>query len=435
MATNCACACKGQVSDRMRRVLFLTPAYPPFTGGGEHYASTLATHLAQAGTAVTVITSHASREQDFWRGVSRPSAWEQHGQIPVLRLPIRPFPAGWQGLLAYRKLMVLISAWPGAQSRLLARMARRIPPIHGLQNALAELPPEFDLVHGFNISWEWPLWAGWQWAQQHRLPFVATPFMHFGTGKDRVARNTTMDHQRRLLVAADGVLALTDREKAGLVRMGVAAARITVVGGGVGTPPPIGNTEQVQQQHQLGAPYALFIGRASYEKGAIHAAQAILSLRQQDVNMSLGLIGQPAPEFVRFYGRLSPIEQQWIRPLGILRDEEKHTLLAGAVVLLLPSRTDSFGIVLLEAWAHGVPVIGALAGGIPAVIDHEQNGLLVPFADVPALSAAIHRLYRDRKMAFDLGANGRAKVQRVFTWEQVTKQTLHRYQTLWEGRT
>lgn len=419
----------------MRHVLFLTPAYPPFPGGGERYAGTLAAHLAQEGTAVTVVTSLAEGEQQLWQGVGQQPVRERKGLVEIIRLPIRPFPAGWHGLLAYRKLMVLLSALPGNQSWLLQKMARRIPSILGLKAALDNLPPDYHLVHGFNISWEYAILAGWYWAQQRQLPFVVTPFMHFGTGNDRVARNTTMDHQRRLLVAADGVLALTSIEKAGLVRVGVADARINVIGGGVGALPTIGNTAVLQQQHQLSRRYALFIGRVSYEKGAIHAVQAILSLRRQGVDISLGLIGQPAPEFTRFYGRLSPMEQQWIRPLGTLRDEDKHTLLAGAVVLLLPSRTDSFGIVLLEAWAHGVPVIGALAGGIPAVIDHEQNGLLVPFGNVPALSAAIYSLCQDPKKAFDLGVNGRAKVQRVFTWEQVTTQTLHIYQELLGSRT
>lgn len=410
------------------RLLWLTPAYPPFTGGGERYAHALATHLAQMGTAVTIFTSHATREQDFWRGVSNPPAWEHDGQIPVLRLPIRPFPGGWRGLLAYRKLMVLLSALPGAHSRLLPRMARRIPPIDGLQSALAQLPPEFDLVHGFNISWEWPLWAGWQWAQEHGLPFVATPFMHFGTGQDRVARNTTMAHQRQILMGSSRVLALTAVEQQGLQQMGV--ERVTVVGGGVEAPPSLGDTAVLSQQHQLTPPYALFIGRASKEKGAIHAAQAVLALAQQGIPITLALIGQQSPEFAHFYGRLTPTQQQWIRPLGILSENDKHTLLAGAVALLLPSRTDSFGIVLLEAWTHAIPVIGARAGGIPGVVDHEQNGLLVPFGDVPALSAALRRLLQEPALRRHLGEQGQQKVAQQYTWPQVAAHVLAAYAQL-----
>jgi glycogen synthase len=415
------------------RVLFLSPAYHPMPGGGERYARALAEHLAERGTAVTVLTSHARHEQELWRGAASPPTQTQEGQITVIRLPIRPFPGGRNGLLAYRKLMVLLSALPGDQSRLLGRMARLIPPLVGLEDALAKLPADFDLVHAFNISWEWPLWAGWQWARERGLPFVATPFMHFGAGHDRVALNATMDHQRRLLVGADRVLVLTAVEQTGLQQMGV--ERVAVIGGGVDEVAEGGETAVVRQQHRLMTPYALFIGRASHDKGAIHAAQAALALAAQGADVTLALIGQPAPEFTRFYDRLSPTEQARIRPLGILNDAEKHALLAGAVALLLPSRTDSFGIVLLEAWAHGVPVIGADAGGIPGVIDDGQNGLLVPFGDVAALGGALRRLLDDPALRQQLGEQGRQKVARQYTWPQVAARALDQYdQILTNGR-
>jgi hypothetical protein len=116
------------------RVLFLSPAYHPMPGGGERYARALAEHLAERGTAVTVLTSHARHEQELWRGAASPPTQTQEGQITVIRLPIRPFPGGRNGLLAYRKLMVLLSALPGDQSRLLGRMARLIPPLVGLED-------------------------------------------------------------------------------------------------------------------------------------------------------------------------------------------------------------------------------------------------------------------------------------------------------------
>jgi glycogen synthase len=414
----------------MTRVLFLTPAYLPFTGGGERYAGALAAHLSQQGVTVTVLTSLARRESDFWRGVGHQVIQEQVNQIKVIRCPIRPFPGRRHGLLAYRKLMVLLSALPGDQSFWLGHMARRIPPIHNLVAILQTLPAQFDLVHAFNISWEWPLWAGWQWAQQRHLPFVATPFMHFGAGQDRVALNSTMDHQRRLLKAANRVLVLTAVEQTGLLQLGVDRQQIAVLGGGVDALPQLGETAVLREIYHLTNPYVIFIGRVSYEKGATHAVQAILSLAEQGINISLALVGQPSPEFNRFYSSLSPNEQMHVRQLGILSESDKHTLLAGANALLLPSRTDSFGIVLLEAWAHGIPVIGARAGGIPGVIDEEQNGLMVPFGDVTALVAALRRLLDNPVLRQTMGANGRQKVALHYNWRQVATRALTHYRQL-----
>jgi glycogen synthase len=91
--------------------------------------------------------------------------------------------------------------------------------------------------------------------------------------------------------------------------------------------------------------------------------------------------------------------------------------------------------VLLEAWAHGVPVIGADAGGIPGVIDDGQNGLLVPFGDVAALGGALRRLLDDPALRQQLGEQGRQKVARQYTWPQVAARALDQYdQILTNGR-
>jgi glycosyltransferase involved in cell wall biosynthesis len=138
-------------------------------------------------------------------------------------------------------------------------------------------------------------------------------------------------------------------------------------------------------------------------------------------------VGQAAPEFERFVTRLVPEEQAGVRPLGILSESEKHGLIAEATALLLPSRTDSFGIVLLEAWAHGKPVIGANAGGIPGVIDPGQNGILVEFGDVSAIGKAVASLLANPEQRDQMGQNGREKVRTNYTWKQVGSRVLHNY--------
>ncbi len=386
------------------------------------------------GVRITVLTSTAQHEYDFWQGMAGQSSRQiPTGNITLLRQPLRPFPGGRVALMGWRKLMVLLSALPGDQSRILEPMARLIPPLQDANAALQALAPEFDLVHGFNISWEYPLLAGWRYARQHNLPFVATPFMHFGTGHDRVARNSTMDHQRQMLQQAQQLLVLTQNEQAGLEALGLPPGRITVIGGGLDPLPPHGDTAVLRRQAQLGNPYAIFIGRNSFEKGAIHAAQAVLALVQQGVAVQLALVGQSTPEFAKFFAALSPSEQQWIRPLGLLDDRDKHTLLSAATALLLPSRTDSFGIVILEAWSHGVPVIAARAGGIPGVVDEGKNGLLHPFGDVPALSASLHRLLTNPDLRHRLGKHGQEKVTAVYSWKPVAERVYHQYRQLVSG--
>jgi glycosyltransferase involved in cell wall biosynthesis len=296
------------------------------------------------------------------------------------------------------------------------KMARQIPSIPKLERTLNNLEISFDLIQVFNLSWEYPMTAGWRYAQQHQIPLAIIPYTHLGVsgpspGRDRVALNSTMDHQLKILSAADAVLTLTTIEEEGLVNLGLQPERVTTIHGGLDRPSPPPNPDHILERLGISKPYALYLGRASYDKGALHAIQAILHLNaNQQTSLPLVLAGQPTPEFERAYQKLSPQEKKWLRPLGIITDQEKQALLAQTEMLLLPSRADSFGIVLLEAWGYAKPVIGARAGGIPGVIDHGRNGLLIEFGDVPALAAAIQQLIDNPDQKESFGQAGLEKV-------------------------
>ena len=413
-------------------ILFTTPAYLPFPGGGERYAGALATHLAARGHRITVVTSTAQQEPDLWLGGGGQESRDQPNLNPqIIRCPVLPMPGGKRGLLAWRKGMVLLSNLPGSQTGMLMRMARRIPEIAGMDEALSSLDTQIDLVHGFNISWEYAIIAGWQYASSRGLPYVITPFAHLGSeGYDRVALNSTMDHQRRLMADADALLTLTSIEAEGLRQRGAAPARVSVIGAGLDPFPPPSDGQNVLARFGLGQPFVLFIGRASYDKGAIHAARAIVALHRQDVEVKLVLIGRITEKFERFYEGLKDADKQVIRPLGILDEKTKHALLSEAAMLMLPSRTDSFGIVLLEAWAHGKPVVAARAGGIPGVVDDGENGFLVNFGDVQSMTEVVQLLLADQSLRQRLGENGRSKVSTQYNWEQITDEVLGVYETV-----
>ena len=139
--------------------------------------------------------------------------------------------------------------------------------------------------------------------------------------------------------------------------------------------------------------------------------------------------------FTRFFAALPAADRARCRLLGFIDQAEKRDLLAATDVYAQPSRTDSFGITYLEAWCCGVPVIGARAGGVPDVIDDGQDGLLVPFAAVPALTDAIRALLDDRELAAAMGARGRAKTLERYTWERVIAAFARIYDGVITGRT
>lgn len=226
------------------------------------------------------------------------------------------------------------------------------------------------------------------------------------------------------------MLALTSIEREGLIRYGVVSERAVVVGGGLDVPLPQAEASQVAatlKRHSLSGALILFVGRVSRDKGALDAADAVRRLRAQGVEATLALVGQVAPEFEPYWADLPPEARAFIRPLGTVDEADKHALLQAARMLVLPSRVDSFGIVFLEAWAHGKPVIGARAGGIPGLVRDGEDGLLVPYAAPAELAVAMQRLLQDDVLADALGRRGQEKLPHEYTWERVADRVLDVY--------
>ena len=153
----------------------------------------------------------------------------------------------------------------------------------------------------------------------------------------------------------------------------------------------------------------------SREKGSVDLLIAAERAWQQGGRFHLVLAGPEMPNFQRFWTTYGPTGR--VRRLGVLDDKQKRDFFAGLDVFALPSRSDSFGIVLLEAWANGVPNVAYRAGGPAWVIRHESDGLLVRCGDVDGLAAALLRLEGDGELRRRLGAAGRERTRTEFDWE------------------
>jgi|TARA_B100001964_G_scaffold81626_1_gene92168 glycosyltransferase involved in cell wall biosynthesis len=98
-------------------------------------------------------------------------------------------------------------------------------------------------------------------------------------------------------------------------------------------------------------------------------------------------------------------------------------LLAAADVFVCASRIEPLGNVIIEAWAHGVPVVSSAAEGPSQLIDHDHNGLLVPKEDSSALAAAIRRASAPN-LAKALTVAGLASYEATFTEDAVVARYL-----------
>jgi L-malate glycosyltransferase len=97
------------------------------------------------------------------------------------------------------------------------------------------------------------------------------------------------------------------------------------------------------------------------------------------------------------------------------RDDVHHLLRNVIDIVILPSDSEAFGLVLLEAAAASLPRIGSNIGGIPEAIRHAVDGLIVPVGDAAALAAAIATLVRDPALARHYGEAAQARLRQAFS--------------------
>lgn len=152
-------------------------------------------------------------------------------------------------------------------------------------------------------------------------------------------------------------------------------------------------------------------------KGVDLVLEALARLERRGVAASLTVAGDGTDaDRLRDKGRrLGLLNTVCWETIGFNDHQRLAELMAASDVFVLPSSEEGFGLVYLEAMAAARPVIAANAAATPEVVVSGHTGLLVPPGDVECLTLAMTELAHNRSLASDLGANGRAKVLRLYT--------------------
>ncbi len=402
-------------------ILHVVQLYHPVNSGASRYFEEIGARLVAEGHRVTVLATDAHDLEYFWISGRRrvAIAEEVHRGVRIVRLPIQRIPGPPVIYPLLRRMMVELARLPGSTG-LLRRLATLTPKMAGLQAFFAREGP-FDLIHAGNITLDFAILPAQAYAHSIGARFVCTPFVHLGVpGDHSLLRYYTMRHHVELLRDADLVGTMTELESAALVRLGVSRQRLRTIGVGV-DPAELagGDAARFRAEQRIDGPLVLYIGALARDKGAIDTVEAMRRLWADGSSATLALIGAPLAHFETYYANLPEQERARIRLLPYAADAVKCDGLAAADILAMPSRTDSFGIVFLEAWCYGVPVVGAQAGGIPDVITDGQDGLLVCYGDPNALADALGRLLADPELRRRMGSAGRKKVDQHLTWDRV----------------
>ena len=170
----------------------------------------------------------------------------------------------------------------------------------------------------------------------------------------------------------------------------------------------------------------LFVGNTDdFKKGIADLLKALVLL-PREVNLTIVDEGVPrktyAPQLVQKLGLVPRVTFT-----GKVSPANLGRLYQSAEVVVVPSLYEGFGLPAAEAMACGTPVIASRAGALPEVVGEEGAGLLVPPRDPRALADAIREVLADGNRRKEMGAMGRKRVERLFTWEKVAERTVGVY--------
>jgi glycosyltransferase involved in cell wall biosynthesis len=158
----------------------------------------------------------------------------------------------------------------------------------------------------------------------------------------------------------------------------------------------------------------LFIGRLERRKGIDLILAAAPQILEDDPNALMVIGGRDPDDWAcRFRKEIPSKHHARLIFLGEVSDGTREKLFAHAQCVLFPSRYESFGLVPLEAFVHGCPVIATRAGAIPEVIDDRSSGILVEPDDPSALAAAVGSILRDAKLRARLSDGARHRVKEL----------------------
>ncbi|WHE06914.1 glycogen synthase [Thermoanaerobacterium thermosaccharolyticum] len=234
--------------------------------------------------------------------------------------------------------------------------------------------------------------------------------------------------------AADRIIAVSNDSKKDIMKCyNVPEEKIEVIYNGIDLNQYKKTDSNIaRKKYGIDGRYILFVGRISRQKGIIHLIDAVKYL-PQDVKVVLCASSPDTEEIkiemkekVKLYPNIIWIDK-------MVTKEEIIELYSNAEVFVCPSVYEPFGIINLEAMACNTPVVASATGGIKEVVVDGETGFLVEPGNPEDLAEHIKKLLDDRGLAATFGANGRKRVEEMFSWESIAKKTYDMYEDVIEN--
>jgi D-inositol-3-phosphate glycosyltransferase len=296
--------------------------------------------------------------------------------------------------------------------------------LHGLRAFRQREGLRYDLVH----SHYWM--SGWVGTYLQRLwgiPHV-TMFHTLGEVKNRARADERepahrIATERRVVAAADAIVAAGEHERAMLLRLYDAdPARVAVIPCGVDLAlfRPVDRAAARAALGLNGGPVVLYVGRLEPLKGPDLLVDALAHLADPTATLVIAGGDTQAAGYrreLRRRARAAGVAER-VRFVGAVPQEQLPLYYNAADVCAVPSYYESFGLVALEAMACGTPVVATRVGGLTGTVRDGENGYLIPWRSPAAFADRIAAVLADPARRRQMGAAARRTAER-FRWSRV----------------
>lgn len=373
------------------RVLMVTPGFHPLKGGTETIVRNLSIELNKVGVQVDVMTFNMDRKWNpKWQGKI-----EKIDGLKVFKIPA----LNWLPTVHSPRITFGINLIPG-RFRYLMR--------------------GYDLIHFHEAEFSFPLFS-YIVNKPKILHLHALDFDYFR----RYFASRIM-----LKTAADLYLSLTERMKQELNLLGIPRHKIAYFPNNVNS--EIFRHGEIKDDNTL-----LYVGRIAPNKG-LHILLKSLDYVKNSVTLEIIGPSDWNSNYVQDMERLIGIENRKgkhkVKYLGRVGANDPFLIdkYQKASILVLPSLSEAFGMVLLEALACETPVVATCVGGVSEIVKQGENGILVPVNSPVRMGNAIDYLLENKDVRLKFGKAGREWVKANFTTEIIVRKLCDIYQKLVE---
>ena len=295
-----------------------------------------------------------------------------------------------------------------------------------MKKALKQSINSFDIVHLHSV-FLWPTLVGARICQKNQVPYLVAP--RGMLVKDLIKRKSSWIKslwiklfEQYTLEHASGIHVTSRLEEEELKPFGFKLPSIFMIPNGIDIPDAISQKIAKNNDDTI-----LFLGRVNWEKGLDRLIETMAYVPKG----KLIIAGNDEEDYQKTLEQIAIKNgvSNRIQFIGSVYNEEKEKLLSGASMLVLPSYSENFGIVILEAMSYGCPVIVTPEVGLADVVAKSGAGLVCE-GEPDILGKNINRLLDNPVLGVEMGKMGPRVAQEQFRWAVIARQMEGIYQRL-----